>query len=100
MDFFSYFLSTVNFFFKINFFKKILSRIPSDCQTFLIQIKPLVQTISKSYQQGTQGDKNGPPNSQYMYSNPDTLTHDQNLSSADNFCKQFEPKSGPTKCRS
>ena len=33
------FLSSADFF-KINFFKEILSRIPSECQTVWIQIRP------------------------------------------------------------
>ena len=47
-------------FFKINFFQKILSGIPSECQTVWIQIRPeiilgliLLQTVCKGYQQTT-----------------------------------------------
>ena len=47
-----------------DFFEKILSGIPFECQTDLIQIRPdilsgliYVQTVCKSYQQTTLGDK-------------------------------------------
>ena len=38
--FFKLFLSSADYFFKINFFRKILSGIPSECQTDQLQIKP------------------------------------------------------------
>ena len=48
------------FFFKINFFKKYLSGIPSECQIIWIQIRPdilsgliWIQTVCKGYQQTT-----------------------------------------------
>ena len=50
--------------FQNQLFRKILSRIPSECQTDWIQIRPdvmsgviWVQTVFKSYQQTTLGDK-------------------------------------------
>ena len=50
--------------FEIIFFRKIISGRPSECQTDWIQIRPdilsgliLVQTVCKSYQQTTLGDK-------------------------------------------
>ena len=56
---FSYFF-VVCCFYKINFFKKILSGIPSECQTVWIQIRLdilsgliWVQTVCKGYQQMT-----------------------------------------------
>ena len=52
------------FFFKINFFRKIISRIRPECQTVWIQIRPdvlsgliCVQTLCKSYRQTTLGDE-------------------------------------------
>ena len=51
-------------FFKINLSEKILSGIPSECQTVWIQIRPdilsgliWVQSVCKGYQQTTQGGK-------------------------------------------
>ena len=51
-------------FFKINFFRKILSGISSECQTVWIKIRPnilsglvSVQTVCKGYQQMTLGGK-------------------------------------------
>ena len=51
-------------FFKINFFEKNISGIPSVCQTFWIQIRPDIlsgviwmQTVCKGYPQTTHGDK-------------------------------------------
>ena len=51
-------------FFKINFFQKILSGIPSECQIDWIHIRPdiilgliWVQSVCKGYQQSTQGYK-------------------------------------------
>ena len=51
-------------FFKINFFRKIISEILSECQTDWTQIRPdiisgliWVQTVCKRYQQMILGDK-------------------------------------------
>ena len=55
-----FFLLSEDFFFKINYLKKNLSGIPSECQTVWIQIRPdvlsgliWVQTVCKGYQQMT-----------------------------------------------
>ena len=56
---FSCFLSSAVFFFKINFLKKILSGIPSKCQTVWTLIRPdndLGQTVCQGNQQTTQAD--------------------------------------------
>ena len=62
---FSCFFVVCRFFFKNQlFFEKILSEIPSECQTDWIQIRPdqmsgliWIQSVCKSYQQTTLGDK-------------------------------------------
>ena len=61
---FSQFFFRLLIFFKIDFYKKMISRIPSECQTFWIQIRPnvmsgliWVQTVCKNYQQTTLVDK-------------------------------------------
>ena len=58
---FACFFVVCGFFFKINFFKKNLTGIPSECQIVWIQIRPeiflldliWVQTVCKGYQQTT-----------------------------------------------
>ena len=80
-----FFLSSA-YFFQNQLFQKILSRIPSECQTDWIQIRPdvlpdlfCIQTVFKGCQQ--------------------MACQRHNLLSADNLCKQFGPRSGPTECR-
>ena len=51
-EIFHAFLSSADFFFKINFFRKILSGIPSECQTDWIRIRPdilFVKIMSKRH---------------------------------------------------
>ena len=62
--FFHAFLLSAVFFFQNKLFRKILSGIPSECQTVWIQIRPnilsgliWVQTVCKDYQQMTQRGK-------------------------------------------
>ena len=58
------FLSSADFFFKIQLFRKIILGIPSKCQTVWIQTMPdflsdliLVQTVCKDYPKTTQVGK-------------------------------------------
>ena len=62
--FFHAFLLSADFFFQNELFRKILSGIPSECQTDWIQFRPdifsgliWVQFVCKGYEQTTQVDK-------------------------------------------